>query len=289
MLLLRISPLNNCFGLYRLRYHTHKLDQLNSSAFGQVKWGNRFITGPPRKSFISSKNALSVFWYNKAPRTLTFWSGLFVTGTAIANLHPNFIFTLGPPIIASGYYGYKRIIEYQYRKLLNFIMPKNYKDLYQNVIEIPKYDETDYKQLLNDINNEYDHFKYHINKIIKQKLNDNITKFGPMFLDSNGQVLINLLEIENFVNLSVEIKLDRENDPDLQQALHQDFHENLPFIKLGIPFYNKDNTKRLGIIECYLLQLPDTQSEITAYKLKLLVFPYKGLPSSSSASRYIIE
>lgn len=243
----------------------------------------RFLSGPPRKSFISSTDGFKVFWYNKVPRTLTYWTGILGGCITIANVHPEYLITVGPPIGVLGYFGYNKLIEHQYNKQVQTITPTTYQNMFQNVVDIPRYDEQDYHLVLKGIETEYDHFKDNVYRIIKQQINENIMKFESEFLDSNSQVLINLGDIENFITLSVNI--DFAEDSSLNQ---DEFHQNLAFIKLGIPFFNKDNSKRLGIIECYLLELPVQKEDSISYKLKLMVYPYKLTPFSTSRL-YIID
>lgn len=256
--------------------------------FINLQPGIRFVTTlPPRKSFTSSKNSLTVFWHNKVPRTLAYWLSISAGCLTVANVHVNYLITLGPPLGVAGYFGYKKHIENQYKKQVEIITPKSYEELFQNVVEIPNYDEQDYKTLLNGIESEYDHLKSHIFRIIKQQINNNITKFHSMFLDSNNQVLINLQGIENFVTLSVNVKLSNEQSIE-NEGDKMKVDQNLPFIKLGIPFYNKDNSVRLGVIDCFLLKLPVQKEGSTSYRLKLVVYAHKSIPFTKSQT-YVLE
>lgn len=226
----------------------------------------RSLYNPPRKSFYSCKNALSNFWLNKVLVNLKYGMGLVGTGLTLANVHPNVLFTLLPPVGVAGYFTYRKMVDKLYKSESGVIAPASLEELHQQTIEIPKYDASDLKTVLDGIENEFDFFKAQIYKVVDTKIKDTVTPDDEMFVQDN-KILFKLGDIENFIVLKLKVEFEG-------------FNQKLDFIKFAMPVLN--GKARKGIVEVYLLKLPEeteTEEKVAkdVYRFKMVTSPYKLL------------
>lgn len=194
-----------------------------------------------RKSFFTSKSWLSRLWF-KVPSNFKYGTGLVGVATTIANVHPNILITLGPPIGISSYFTYRYFIERQYKKDVNIAKTG------QKTIKLQKYDESDIDLVLKGINNEFEYFKSNILREIHQLVNLNIDNDSIFVKDD--QINHKLGDFENFIVSN---------------------YDSMKFIKFSMSLFDKSTLKRLGIMEVYLTEIGEDE-----YKTKLVITPTKG-------------
>lgn len=224
----------------------------------------RTLYNPPRKSFYSCKNVILNFWLNRVLVNFKYGLGLVGTGVTLANVHPNILFTVLPPVGVASYFTYRKLVESIYNKEASVIKPHNTEELYQDTIEIPKYDPGDIKTVLDGIENEFDYFKAQIYKIVNTRIKDTVSPTDTMFVHDN-QIQFKLGDIENFIVLKLKVEFE-------------DFNKKLDFIKFAMPVLNGKTRK--GIVEVYLLKLPEPIEEEEmklndVYRFKMVTTPYE--------------
>ncbi|CAH6721596.1 hypothetical protein CLIB1444_06S05798 [[Candida] jaroonii] len=194
-----------------------------------------------RKSFYTSKSWFSRLWF-KIPSNFKYGTGLVGVATTIANVHPNILVTLGPPIGISSYFTYRFLIERQYKKDVNIAKTS------EKTIKLENYDETDIDLVLKGINNEFEYFKSNILREIHQLVNSNIDNDSIFVKDD--QINYKFGDFENFIVSNYDSK---------------------KFIKFSMSLFDKSTAKRLGIMEVYLTEVSEDE-----YKVKLVITPNNG-------------
>ncbi|ODV79012.1 uncharacterized protein CANTADRAFT_26094 [Suhomyces tanzawaensis NRRL Y-17324] len=205
-----------------------------------------YSVGPPRNSYIPTKTPIQAFWYNRVPSSVKYFGLIGLSAFTFTHVHPNVLVTVGPPVLVAGYYGYKQLMKRIYQretKKLTEVKPGN------DIVQIRKYDESEMYNVLNGLENQFQHFTHQILEVAEKRIvdyvievetrglleNRTVTSISQMFMDENHQISVHLgKDLETFVMLKVG-----EDD----------------FIKLSLPFYDSnDRKRRLGTVQIYLLQ-----------------------------------
>lgn len=220
---------------------------------------------PPRKSYSAVITPISHALY-QIPQSVKYFGGLASVATAITQLHPNTIVTLGPPLIVGGFWA-----KNQWHKHVRQRELKRITDTPLDIARIKKYDELDVYNVLNGMDSQYDHFKRQITEIVEQRIIAYVQqqvvegtplKVTSLFLDGDQfSVHVSENEIESFIMLTVKVD-----------------HINCEFIKLSLPFFlASTGGKRLGTVQVYLLEEPTT-GDCEDYKVLMEVTTYLFLP-----------
>lgn len=244
---------------------------------------NRYLSSAPRKSYGANLTPLSLTWYNKVPSTAKAFSAIILSALSVINIHPDILFTIGPPILLSGWYTYTRRDKHLFEKEISKIMPNGIlADEQSGRLYIKKYDETDVKNLKRNVDSIFDNFKVQIVELAERRIFDYISsnleevkRKLPLIIDENDQITAKLGgdSIETFITLKVEI-LHEASDA---KELHN-------FIKLSVPLYlnqKLEKRHRIGVAEISLIEIenPD-QTDRLAYKYLIEISPYKWIVSS---------
>lgn len=275
-----------------MRLHQHQRQFLGLGHLSNIS-SARYYTLPPRKSYNANRTAIQLY-LSRVPSAAKYFGGVILSAYSLIHLHPNTIITLGPPIGLGSYYLYKRWMRKQRNAQILKIIPPN-KSEFQKIddrIRIKAYDETDVYNVLNGMENQYDHFKRQVIEITERKIIDHVmlnteASNSSLFIDKNQQVSINVdeNEIETFIKTKIPIPasfISEEETTDVNESKTQ-----LNMVKLSIPFYsNKDvkTRKRMGIFEVYLLELPADETaqknQYLDYKIYIEVTPYSVFSAS---------
>ncbi|EGV64281.1 hypothetical protein PSN45_004036 [Yamadazyma tenuis] len=232
----------------------------------------RFLSNPPRKSFVSSKTPFSYWWFEKVSVNIKYGFGLLASAIAVANVHPNILVTVGPPVGMASYWIYGRLVEKQYQLESKVILPLTYDELMngKNTIEINQYDEADVENVLNGIENQFDSFREQVLKLVDKHIKDSVQQDDKLLLDTNGQINYKFGSIENFIVSKAKVQFDELKEP-------------LEFIKFAMPI--KIQGVRKGVVEVYLLKLPEPEETpdkpkvVDSYKMRLAITPYPAGPT----------
>jgi len=256
-------------------------------------FGRKYSSLPPRKSYHANLSPISLLWNTKVSPTFKYCSSIAIVAISMSHIHPNIIITVGPPVLLGSWYLYTKWRKIQYATEFQKLIPKSKEEFNSkdNDIIIKKYNEAEISNVLNGIDNEFDNFRRQVIEITERRIIDYIilnqdqhNRMFSLFIDENKQVSVKLNEndIETFILLSAPVPdFDSIEDNETSSPSQQNFQD---FIKLSLPFFSsKDasNRKRLGIIECYLLKMNNTQeTDHIEYKILIEISPYKWLVES---------
>lgn len=267
---------------------------LNKSVGLSSVFARNYSSLPPRKSYHANLSPISLLWNTKVSPTFKYCSLIAILSISMSHIHPNIIVTVGPPVLLGSWYLYSKWMKLQYATETEKLIPKSKKEFNSkdNDIIIKKYNEAEISNVLNGIDNEFDNFKRQVVDIIERRIIDYIISnedqrndMFSLFIDENKQVSIKLSEndIETFILLSASVP-DFDSIEDNEASLSQSERKFQDFIKLSLPFFSSKDTsnrKRLGTIECYLLEMSNTQeTDHIKYKILIEISPYKWFVTS---------
>jgi hypothetical protein len=232
-------------------------------------------------------------WNALIPPSAKYFGAACTLGLALTKVHPNVLFTVGPPVLLSVWFVNRQLAARRYKNELLVIMPVTAEGFSQvnDKIQLKKYDETDEELVIKGIESEFDFFKTQIAELVVRRIRDYASiesNRNLLLVDENGQFCLHLSEdyIETFIVLKAEIKLGES-------------FQLVDFIKLSMPLFasRQDKVKR-ATVEIHLLQVPGTDLE---YKITLRITPYKlwaskresivitSLPGGPMKSEYITK
>lgn len=256
---------------------------LRSLRLGNNIKTSRYLSSPPRKSYGANHTPLSLAWNNKVPSTAKAFSAIILSALSVINIHPDILFTIGPPILLSGWYTYTRRDKHLFKKEISKILPNGkLADEQSGRLYIKKYDESDVKNLKRNVDSVFDNFKVQILELAERRILDYISSNLeevkgklPQIIDENDQITAKLGSdsIETFISLKVEILHEMSDAKELHS-----------FIKLSVPLYlnqKLEKRHRIGVAEISLIEIgsPD-QIDRLAYKYLIELSPYKWIVSS---------
>lgn len=230
---------------------------------------------PPAKSYTCLLSPVSMTWNALIPPSVKYFGAACTLGLALTKIHPNVLFTVGPPLLLSVWFLSRQIASRRYRNELLVIMPVTAEGFSgkNDKIQLKTYDESDEELVLKGIESEYDFFKTQIAELVARRIRDHASiesNRNLLLVDKNGQFCLHLSEnyIETFIVLKAEIKLEETS-------------QLVDFIKLSMPlFASRQDKVKKATVEVYLLQVPGTDLE---YKITLRITPYKLWTSKSEA------
>lgn len=236
-------------------------------AVSRRRLGCFYSTQPPRNSYISSSTPLQLWWYNKFPLTAKYFGAVGLTAYTLTHIGHETMFTVGPPLLVAGYFGHKWYHQRLWKAETGKIVGKDV-----DVVRIRSYDESEVDNVLQGLDNQFDHFKRQIIEVVETKIVDFVSSesesdAGKLFINGD-QIRVNVdeNELETFVVLKIAPK-------DLKEVYSTDL---VDFIKLSLPFYSSKNTrekKRLGIIQVYLLQNAQDDPLFQEYNMDIEIIP----------------
>lgn len=246
----------------------------------------RSYLGPPVKSYHGLRTPLALLWARSPPQTKVF-GGLALLGLAIANLHPNTIITLGPPLGVGAWFARSRYERTEYFRLVRQIQPSSpeeFEDSDQR-IRIARYNEEDVNLVLEGFDNQFQYFKKQVLDLVEKRIVDYIamsestphtmSKVIKPLIDENKQVTVHLgSDVETFVTTKAEVPAFSDDTI-------------VEFTKLSVPYYNSNNAqrrKRLGIVEVSLLEIPQEMAQFQDFRIGVKLVQYKQW---GAASEYI--
>lgn len=220
---------------------------------------------PPLKTFNAFLSPILFTWKALVPPSVKYFGSACILGLCLTKIHPNVLFTVGPPVVLSAWFSKRHLSSQTYKKELQTILASNAFDNPDTLIELQPYDESDADLVLNGIESEFDLFKTQIADIVTRRMRDyaSIESNGKLLLvDSNGQFCLHLSKayIETFVLLKADVVVDETS-------------HLVNFMKLSMPLFSlrQDKIKK-ATVEIYLLQVPETVLE---YKMVLKITPYQ--------------
>lgn len=205
-------------------------------------------------------------------------------GVAIANLHPNTLITLGPPLGVAAWFFRSRYEKIEYFRLLKQIQPISTEEFEnpEQRIRVARYDETDVDLALEGFDNQFQYFQKQILEIVEKRIVDYIAMsettsakvsavIQPL-MDENKQVTVHLgSAFETFVTTKAEVP-----------AVSDD--TIVEFTKLSVPYYNTKNAKnrkRLGVAEVTLLEIPQKDERVQDLRIDITLVQHKQFGAAS--------
>lgn len=215
------------------------------------------------------------------PLTAKYFGVVGLTAYTLTHVSHEMMFTLGPPLLVAGYFGYKWYHQRLWKTETGKIMNKDV-----DIVRIRSYDETEVANVLQGLDSQFDHFKRNIidvverkiiDYVVQQKSNEQDGEVEKLFINGDQiSININENELETFVVLKIV-------PPEFPK---QEVYSNdlVDFIKLTLPFYSSKNTrsrKRLGIIQVYLLENPQDDRLFHEYNMEIEIVPTRFISPKS--------
>lgn len=242
----------------------------------------RSYSGPPAKRYNGFTNWPSLTWNTRVPASAKIFGGVISAAVAMTHIHHNTIVTLGPPIALVSYFILRRLNHQQFLRLLALVKPANASEWDDNSskIRIWKYDETSVENVVQGIENEFQHTLAQALEVLEKKMvdyvaekenNENVSPLVALLLDENKQVVMNLGESpETLVSTRAEV---------IDQDGSEQFVE---FVRLSVALYSSKNVqsrRRLGVVDVGLLGVPEIEADgdldYRDYRMSIEITPFK--------------
>ena len=99
-------------------------------------------------------------WNALIPPSVKYFGAACTLGLVLTKIHPNVLFTVGPPLLLSVWFLNRQIASRRYRNELQVIMPVTAEAFSEknDKIQLKSYDESDEELVLKGIESEFDFF-----------------------------------------------------------------------------------------------------------------------------------
>lgn len=251
----------------------------------------RSYSGPPVKRYNGFTNWPSLTWNTRVPASAKVFVGVISAAVAMTHVHHNTIVTLGPPIALGSFFILRRLNHQQFLRLLALVKPANASEWDENSskIRIWNYDETNVQNVLQGIENEFQHTLAQALEVLEKKLvdyvaeqenNENVSPLVALLLDENKQVVMNLGESpETLVSTRAEV-IDQEGSEQI-----------VDFLRLSVALYSSKNVqsrRRLGVVDVGLLGVPEIEADgdldYRDYRMSIEITPFKLFAKSEKVT-----